>query len=52
MNCTRTAFFWFGFRCDKNGQRIEGFDDVWSAAVSALGKKMKDDGLNGADERT
>ncbi|MCX6593132.1 MAG: tyrosine-type recombinase/integrase [Acidobacteria bacterium] len=37
--------FWFDYRFDKNGQQILRFDAFWRQAVKALGKKMKEEGL-------
>ena len=35
------VFFWFDLRSDKNGKRIQRFDDQWNSAVEALGKELK-----------
>jgi integrase len=43
------VFFWFGFRQDKNGERIKRFDVFWDEAVGLLGEKMKEDGLEAID---
>lgn len=37
--------FWFDYRQDKNGEQIRRFDAQWKAAVTALGDKMKQDGV-------
>ena len=39
------VFFWFDYRFDKNGEQIQRFDAFWRQAVTALGEKMKVDGL-------
>jgi hypothetical protein len=40
------VFFWFDYRFDKNGEQIQRFEAFWRQAVTALGEKMKADGLN------
>jgi hypothetical protein len=43
------VFFWFDYRFDKNGEQIQRFDAFWRQAVTALGEKMKSDGLEPID---
>jgi integrase len=43
------AIFWFDYRVDKNGQRISRFQGFWSRAVTALGSKMKGNGLEAVE---
>ena len=43
------VFFWFDYRFDKNGEQIQRFDAFWRQAVTALGEKMKADGLEPID---
>jgi integrase len=43
------VFFWFGYRADKDGQRIARFDGLWATAVAALAERMKQDGVEPAD---
>jgi integrase len=43
------VFFWFELRSDKNGKRIERFDELWNEAVEALGKELKRQGLDPID---
>ncbi len=43
------VFFWFDYRFDKNGEPIQRFDAFWRQAVTALGEKLKADGLEPID---
>jgi integrase len=43
------VFFWYDYRSDKNGQQIRRFAGLWNKAVSALGKRLKKDGLDPID---
>ena len=43
------VFFWFGYRVDKDGQRIIRFDGLWAQAVAALSNRMKRDGVDPVD---
>ena len=43
------VFFWFGYRVDKDGQRITRFDGLWAQAVAALSDRMKHDGVDPVD---
>jgi integrase len=47
-NCPN-VFFWFDYRFDKNGEQIQRFDAFWQQAVTALGERMKADGLEPID---
>jgi integrase len=42
-------FFWYEFRSDKNGQRIDRFDQLWDQAVETLGAELKRQGLEPID---
>ena len=37
--------FWFDYRLDKNGEQIRRFDAFWRIAVTALAKRMQEDGV-------
>lgn len=41
--------FWFDYRLDKNGEQIRRFDAFWRQAVTALAKKMQEDGVEPID---
>lgn len=41
--------FWFDYRVDKNGEQVRRFDALWRQAVTALAKKMQEDGVEPID---